>query len=87
MLEWLADSALGKTAEWLMNKAASLGKRVDARTALQGGDALGALTAQGQVTAAIEQLPREPMLPGAVMQVNAVRDWLTGAKTQDAFMQ
>lgn len=87
MLEWLADSALGKAADWTMNKVAGLGKRADARAALQGGDALGALTAQGQVTAAIEQLLREPMLPGAVTQVDAVREWLAGAKTQEVLTQ
>jgi len=87
MLEWLADSALGKTAEWVMNKAAGLGKRADARAALQGGDALSALTAQGQVTAAIEKLLREPMLPGAVTQVNAVQEWLACVKTQQALTE
>lgn len=87
MLEWLADSSLGKAADWVMNKAAGLGKRAEARAAFQGGDAIGTLTAQGQVTAAIEQLLREPMLPGAMTRVDAVREWLTGAKTQDAFTQ
>lgn len=83
MLEWLADSAFGKAADWMMNKVAGLRKRADARAAFKGGDALGALTAQGQVTAAIEQLVREPMLPGAGTQVDAMRAWLAGAKTQE----
>lgn len=87
MLEWLADSALGKAVDWMMNKAVGLRKRVEARAALRGGDALGALTAQGQVSAAIEQLLREPMLPGALTQVDAVREWLADAKTQKAFTQ
>lgn len=87
MLEWLADSALGKVGEWVMNKVVGHGKRVDARAALQGGDALSALTTQGQVTVAIEQLLREPMLPGGAMQENAVREWLAGAKTQEALTQ
>lgn len=84
MLEWLADSALGKAGDWVMDKVAGLRKRADARAALQGGDALGSLTTQGQVAAAIEQLLREPMLPGGVMQADAVRDWLADAKTQKA---
>lgn len=87
MLEWLADSALGKAADWMMNKVAGLDKRVAARAALQGGDALGALTAKGQVAAAIEQLLREPMLPDAVRLKGTVREWLTGAKTQEALTQ
>lgn len=87
MLERLADSALGKAADWMMNKVAGLRKRLDARAALLGGDALGALTAQGQVSAAIEQLLREPRLPDGLMQVDAVREWLADAKTQKAFTQ
>jgi len=87
MLEWFADTALGKGIEWVMNKAACLAKRAGARAALKGGNALGSLTTQGQVAAAIEQLLHEPMLPGGMMRRDAVRKWVAETKTQDALTQ
>ncbi|WP_143435729.1 NACHT domain-containing NTPase [Hydrogenophaga sp. IBVHS2] len=87
MLEWIADSVLGKAGGWVMDKVESLGRRASARAALQGGDALSELTVQGQVTVTIERLLREPALPNSVLKSKAVRQWLASSKTQEALTQ
>lgn len=83
MMEWLTDSALGKAADWALGKLATLRKRANARAALKSGDLIGGQSAQGRVTAAIQQLLREPLLPGAVTQVEATRAWLGGLAGAD----
>ena len=49
MMEWLADSAFGKAADWALGKLATLGKRAKARAALKSGDLIGEHGAQGRV--------------------------------------
>jgi hypothetical protein len=87
MMEWLTDSVLGKAADWVLDKVASLGKRANARDTLICGDLIGGQSAQGRVAAAIDQLLREPLLPSAVTLVEATRAWLSGAATRTALTQ
>ena len=87
MMEWLTDSALGKAADWALGKLATLGKRANARAALKCGDLIGGQSAEGRVTAVIDHLLREPLLPSAVTLVEATRAWLSGAAAQTALTQ